>query len=182
MSQDSASLPSKLVALINWLSKAGFFISTMLVLLSALFVFVTSLSRYLFNAPFEYTFEISGYMMLTIVFLSLAYTVMIGRHIGITFVVNRLPEKIRKLVDLLMTILSLLWIIPFLIGCWYTWIYFFREHVMPNVGLEVPFWIPATTMIIGTALLLLQVFVEIGKKIKAMGQEETEISATKNMH
>lgn len=172
VNSNKAPILSLLVSVINALSKAGFFVSTILVVGSALFIFTTSLSRYLFNAPFEYTFEISGYMMLTIVFLSLAYTVMVGRHIGITFLVNKLPIKIRKLMDLAMTILSLAWIVPFSIGCWYTWLYFYREHVMPNVGLDVPFWIPATSMIIGTSLLLLQVLVEIGNKIQLLKQDE----------
>jgi len=165
-------LLTRLVSTINWLSGAAFIVSMALVIGSALFVLATTLSRYLFSAPFEYTFELSGYMMLTMVFLALAHTVKAGRHIRVTFIVDRLPPHARGVVDLMMTILSLFWIVPFMVGCWYTWLYFFRENVLPSVGLDVPSWIPATSMIIGTVLLLLQVFVEIFKRIERLGRDE----------
>jgi TRAP-type C4-dicarboxylate transport system permease small subunit len=67
-----------------------------------------ALGRYLFNRPFIGAYEITEkYLMVAAIFLGLSYAYRGGVFIRVTFVVDRLPERLRLLVDYLAHLLSL---------------------------------------------------------------------------
>ncbi|MBI4186024.1 MAG: TRAP transporter small permease [Chloroflexi bacterium] len=53
-------------------------------------------ARYLFHSPLLVSNELSGYMLVAITFIGLGYTWTRKGHVRITFVVERLPGKVRN--------------------------------------------------------------------------------------
>jgi len=56
--------------------------------------------RYIFNSPLMGAFEVSEFMMVTIVFFSLAYTQFQKGHVSVDIIVSRLSQKKQAFVDL----------------------------------------------------------------------------------
>ncbi len=65
------------------------------------------LGRYLFNHPILGALEISQIMMAGIVLLGWAYTYRAGMHVKVDLFITRYPPRVRTVVDILTTILSL---------------------------------------------------------------------------
>ena len=57
--------------------------------------------RYLFNSPLLGAFEITEFMMVVIVFFSLAYTQSQKGHVTVDFFVTRLSEQKRRVINLI---------------------------------------------------------------------------------
>ena len=57
--------------------------------------------RYLFNSPMLGAFEITEFMMVVIVFFSLAYTQSQKGHVTVDFFVTRLSEQKRRVINLI---------------------------------------------------------------------------------
>lgn len=80
----------------------------MVVLVMMMLLTVSDVSlRYLFNKPIKGAFELTEFMMIIIVFLGLAYTAVKKRHITVSALVGRLPEKAQLVIDASTCLLSL---------------------------------------------------------------------------
>ncbi|MBI4284953.1 MAG: TRAP transporter small permease [Chloroflexi bacterium] len=70
-------------------------ISAALIFGLGIYTFLSVFARYLFHKPFPDTVEWSGYVLVPIVFLGLAYTLEQRRHITIQFLTTRLGKRVR---------------------------------------------------------------------------------------
>ncbi len=75
-----------------------------MMLLTVLDVFL----RYAFNSPLLGVHEITEFMMVTFVFFSLAYAEVKEDHIRVEFVMDRLPEKFRKITGKIVLIVEII--------------------------------------------------------------------------
>ena len=92
----------------------GLFIFAMTLLVS-----VDVLGRYLFGKPTLVAVEMSAYMYVAIIFLGLAYTESIGRHIQITSVTRRLSQNQQKILAIVISITAIIfagWLVWFTAG------------------------------------------------------------------
>lgn len=64
-------------------------------ILMTLTVFVSTLMRYMFNAPLHFSNELAGLLFLSITFLTIPHVLNIDRHIGIDLVVKLLPVRLQ---------------------------------------------------------------------------------------
>ena len=71
--------------------------------LAAMMVLVTAniVARYIFNRPILGTLEITEFLMVAAVYLSLAYTQFLKAHINITLVTSLLPRRKNLVCDLI---------------------------------------------------------------------------------
>lgn len=60
------------------------------------FVALSSIMRYVLGQPLAYTEELVGLLFATMVFLSLPYCTMQGRHIEVTILTDRFPPAARR--------------------------------------------------------------------------------------
>ncbi len=65
------------------------------------------IGRYLFDFPMLGVVEVSGLMVITLVFLAAPYDFLIDRHIAVDVVVRRLPEKVALMVNCLSYFITL---------------------------------------------------------------------------
>jgi len=139
-----------------------------IILLFAMGLLITAdvVLRYFFNAPTQFTTEVTGYLMAGVTFLGFAYTLEKGGHIRIEVVTNYIRPAARKRLDLVTSIISL----SFLAACvGPTWVmvwesYTYKSEVMGV--LRTPLYLPQLLMPIGISILLLQLVTIIAKQIK----------------
>ncbi|SDO34800.1 TRAP transporter small permease [Desulforhopalus singaporensis] len=66
--------------------------------------------RYFFNAPIPGGLELVEYMMAVIVPFSIAYCALQKSHVAVDLVVDRLPRPVRRLLGVIVTCLSILFV------------------------------------------------------------------------
>jgi TRAP-type mannitol/chloroaromatic compound transport system permease small subunit len=127
-------------------------------------------SRYLFNAPTIWAYEV-GFMATGAQFLlGMAYTLNRGAHIRIDVLSTMMSEKTKAIIDLVCYVFLLL---PFV--SWVSWNLFFRattamrtnEHSGQSAW-NPPLWPFRTIFFIAFFLLLLQVLAEIVKSVRVL--------------
>ncbi len=72
--------------------------------------------RYLFLYSLSWSEEVARYLMIWVSFLGASLALKYGFHIGVEFVINRIPEKMRGWVNLVAKLGILLFLIYFTIG------------------------------------------------------------------
>lgn len=149
---------------ISLLSTIGGVVAGAFTLLLCLMIMVSVIARYVFNRPFMYIDDIATYLLAGVIFLGLAYTLRDGGHIRVEIFVSRLKPRVRASLRLATAIIALAWVVPLLIGISDTWTRYFTENVRSIGLLQFPLWIPGLILVIGAALLLLQLIAEIGKE------------------
>lgn len=71
------------------------------------FVVLASLMRYLVGSPFRFTEELVGLLFVAMASLGLPWATLHNRHLRITLIPDRLPAPLRKLSELMSTMLIL---------------------------------------------------------------------------
>ncbi len=114
--------------------------------------------------------EISGYALVAIVFLGLAYTLRMERHVRIELVTRKLPLRRQQQLEIAVLILSMVFIGWF---TWATWgpvkVNYIQNHVSITY-LHAPMWIPYLFVPVGAGLLALGFLIEIIAKITNLGR------------
>src|SRR5262245_35474029 len=90
----------RLKSIAEWLAVAGGYVAGAGLLGMTVGVSLDVSVRYLLGAGTKYATEISGYIVVAIVFLGLAYTQQTKGHIQIDFLIKRLPTRLQRWVRL----------------------------------------------------------------------------------
>ena len=121
-----------------------------------------------FLHPTGIAHEVSGYCLVAIIFLGLAYTMRRGRHIQITIITSKLPQRARQWLAIVTSTMSL---------AFTGWLFWFTlQHVITAYGLgsismtplRVTLW--PLQMLLPIGLLLLAIAI-IGEMIKIIRPE-----------
>ena len=121
------------------------------------------LARRLFNPPFIFTDEVSGYLLASILFLALANALRVGRHVKVELVTSLLSPKVQSILTQVTAVIGIAWVVPLFMGCWHLWSNNFQYQTRATSGIEALLWIPSLVLVIGSALLGLQLIAEIVK-------------------
>jgi TRAP-type C4-dicarboxylate transport system permease small subunit len=73
------------------------------------------IARRILGAPTSWSFDISTYLMMLIIFLPVGYVTQIRRHISVSFLYDHVSPRARSIFDLIAPVLALGW------GCVLTW-------------------------------------------------------------
>lgn len=131
-------------------------IAGILILMPALMVFYEVVMRGLFNAPTEWSIELSVYCVLIAGFLGMSVTYAAGKHIHVDIVVGSLSPRTRCFIEVFTTC----------VGIFFCAVFVMESFDMAILSLEMdntspstrctPMWIPQMALPIGMGLLLLQ--------------------------
>lgn len=105
--------------------------------------------------------DFTGFLLAAASFLSLAYSLREGAHIRVVLLVDRLPKKTHRFVEL--------WCLGFglviaLYFTWYTAMLTYESYSYNDLSsgmIAVPIWIPQTAMLFGLAVLSLALVDEL---------------------
>lgn len=96
----------KLIALIEWLSTGGAFLSAIFMVLIVVLIAVEIVLRSVFNVSTLISDEYSAYFFVGVVLLGLAYTFKEEGHIKITLVTSVLGRRGQAVLDILSTVMA----------------------------------------------------------------------------
>jgi TRAP-type C4-dicarboxylate transport system permease small subunit len=113
-------------------------------------------ARRVFNAPFLFVEELSGYAVLAIVFLGLAYTMKEGGHVRVEVIIERVRGRAHTGLQAACVVLAGFWAVVLLGGMVYQVSEYWTQRVLSFAYLQTPLWIPGSLMVVGAALLVLQ--------------------------
>lgn len=147
------------------LSEAGGYAAGAVSVLLTALIAVSVISRRVFNAPLLITEEISGYMMVALVFLGLAYTMKTESHIRADILLSHVPLRARAVLEIIATLIALGFAALLAAGTWRLVAEFYTQRTLSFRYLETPLWIPGSLLVIGAALLGLQLVAQLLKRL-----------------
>ena len=162
--------------ILNTVTKVLGTLAGVLLFVPAFMIFYEVIARGIFNAPTEWSIEMSVYCVLVAGFLGMPITYLEGKHIQVDIIIAHLSRKTRLKLEIITSI----------IGIIFCAIFFYEALNMALLSLEInrtspdtlrmPLWIPQASMPIGIGLLTLHflgTILEDGYKV-ATGNYEKE--------
>ena len=151
----------------NWLNKIAYAVNGIgvgIIFLLMLLTVTDVVLRKLFSKGVLGTLEISEFMMVAIVFFSLAEGELKDRNVNVDLVIQKLPWKSRVIIDAIVKILG------FVLYCFITVAVFFYAQSMKSSGeVSMDLWLPkypiiyivAATLILFSVVLFLRLIIAI---------------------
>jgi TRAP-type C4-dicarboxylate transport system permease small subunit len=146
------------------------------ILALTLLIPIDVLGRYLFGKPTLFAVEISGYLLVGLIFLGLVFTAHSDRNIKIELLTDRLRPRARKQlhdVVVIFTILFSAWLAWFTLG---PVMMDFSLGTTSLTGTAIPIWMPSALIPLGFALLAMKLatrfIIDLGSN-----QPETQTNA-----
>jgi TRAP-type C4-dicarboxylate transport system permease small subunit len=151
--------------LVDFLGNISLVITVLCIFASAFLVAINVILRYVFNSPWVFVEEYTGYMVIIATFLALAYTLKKGSHVKVEVVVNRLPAKVRSYFDIATTILSLAITGVLLKYALALALSSFKHHSFSQTVMLTPLWIPQILVAVGLFFFGLELARQLASKI-----------------
>ncbi len=136
------------------------YISTVTTFILMLLTTADAGGRYLLNWPITGAYEIStNYLMILLVFMAMSYTYREGAHIRVTFLVDRLPAKVKLIVNYIVQMVSVIIGVLFVIATYQQALLTMETHTTLSSLPFVPqgpayFIVPAGLFFMSLAMLL----------------------------
>jgi len=124
--------------------------------------------RYVFKNPSIFSVELSEYLLVFITFMSAAWVLSEDRHVNMTVLVDRLPKKIRLYLDIVTSILVMVFCSVLIWKGCITVIMAYVGGYHSSSLVNFPLWISYSIIPLGTLILLLQYIIRIGNNIKML--------------
>jgi TRAP-type C4-dicarboxylate transport system permease small subunit len=124
--------------------------------------------RYVFDSPTLYSVELSEYLLVLVVFMSIGWVLKEDRHVAVTFVVDRLPERMRLGLKLLTSLLTMAFLGIIVWKGGKTTLTAYTGNYHSSSLLDFPMWIPYALIPLGALVLSLQYIVKIGELIRSL--------------
>jgi C4-dicarboxylate transporter DctQ subunit len=144
------------------------------VLAATLIITGDVLSRFLLGAGTKWVVEYTGYLVVAIVFLGLAYVQKDHEHALVDFVLTRLSRKIQRLVTVIGLFLFLLYSVFLGIFGWQTSMRSFTLQTTSRTAVDVPIWPYQLLIPLGLALLSLQLFRDVVIAIQPQNRSQKQ--------
>ena len=126
------------------------------------------IARYVFNSPFLFVEEYSGYLFVLVVCWGLAFTLKDGGHIKVELVVSRLPARIVKWLELAAYVMATAYTIMFTVQLLGMARRSFALNAYAYGAMHTPLGPAQLIMVIGVGALALEFVVETAGKIRAL--------------
>ncbi|KMY68077.1 C4-dicarboxylate ABC transporter substrate-binding protein [Desulfocarbo indianensis] len=120
--------------LIQRITKGVGYVGMFLLIPMMLLISTEVTTRFVWDRPIPGTLELSSYMLSIFVLLGIAYTQQAKGHVRVTMLTTRLPRRLRLVLEMLTTILSLV-IIAVL--AWQGWVVGMEERAVSDM-LRIP--------------------------------------------
>ncbi|MFZ6773391.1 TRAP transporter small permease [Undibacterium sp. SXout7W] len=156
-----------LARMLNWLNQMIVRISMVAMLLTAMILTYSVVTRYLFKIPTDWQDEASVFMLIGVTFFSAAYVQSYRGHIGIEVLSSILPKAINRLRLLMVDVISAAFCSFF---SWKSWTLFHEAWVdgqTTSSTFAPPLWIPYAMMAAGMTLLSLQIVTQVLASVTA---------------
>jgi TRAP-type C4-dicarboxylate transport system permease small subunit len=152
---------NRLSCIIENVSEIAGHIAGWLVPLMMVLVTFEVMMRYIWNQPPMVADEFSGYMLVALCFLAMAYTWKEKGHVRITVLSNYLSPKFAAYLRLTNLVLAFAFSIALSYASYHYLVFSFKFHMSSGSWLQFPLQGPQTTVLIGYTLLSLLILVKV---------------------
>ena len=144
-------------------------LSMIAMVLTALILTYSVVSRYFFHAPTDWQDEASIFMLVGVTFFCCAYVQSYRGHIGIEALASILPPKVNAVRMFFVDLLSFLFCAFFSWKSWTLWHEAWVDGQTTTSTFAPPLWIPYSMMAAGMTLLSLQILLQVLARITDKG-------------
>jgi TRAP-type C4-dicarboxylate transport system permease small subunit len=155
--------------LINKINNGLLYLSMFAMVLTALILTYSVISRYFFHAPTDWQDEASIFMLVGVTFFCCAYVQSFRGHIGIEALAAILPPKVNAVRLFIVDVLSFAFCAFFSWKSWTLWHEAWVDGQTTTSTFAPPLWIPYSMMAAGMTLLTLQILLQIVARITDKG-------------
>ncbi len=160
------AIPDNIVVagLSRLLDKLNHFLMTLsmgALILTALILTYSVVSRYFFKVPTDWQDEASVFMLVGVTFFCTAYVQSYRGHIGIEALASILPPAVNAVRLFFVDLISCLFCLFFTWKSWTLWHEAFVDGQTTSSTFAPPLWIPYGFMALGMSLLTLQIAVQV---------------------
>lgn len=137
-------------------------------------VSMDSIGRYFLGSPIPGTLELSESVIVMIIFLTAAYCEMTSKHIRVTFILNMLPRKARRVLTGATSILSIGY---FAVLCWQSWkIAWYALSIKETSwgSYPIPLYPAKFSVAIGSGIMCAYLILSLFPSLSSDGPEEPE--------
>ena len=138
----------------------------------ALITFFDVIMRYFFNSPTFWASEISEYIIIWAVFLSMAWVLSVKGHIHVEVIYDRLPYFGKKIADLLCILFSFFFFSIFTYGSIKMSVQSVKLSRASISPLHMPMIIPQISLVIGGALVLFQLIISLNDTVRSFSGKD----------
>jgi TRAP-type C4-dicarboxylate transport system permease small subunit len=160
---------SAVAGFINKLNHGLVTLSMIAMVLTALILTYSVISRYFFHAPTDWQDEASIFMLVGVTFFCCAYVQSFRGHIGIEALASILPPKVNAVRMFFVDLLSFLFCAFFSWKSWTLWHEAWVDGQTTTSTFAPPLWIPYSMMAAGMTLLSLQILLQVVARITDKG-------------
>lgn len=152
------------------------YISGLGILFMGLILFYEVIARFIFNAPTIWVQEVAVYLFMWTMLAGAAYTLMLGKHVRIDLLFDRLPHGVQRLFDIISSTIGMFFCILVSVQAYEMIMASFRYRKVSATILRVPLWIIQSALFLGFILLSFQFFFIILNRITE--REERKVDVT----
>lgn len=143
----------------------GIAFGSMFLLLPMMFLSATDVTlRKLFTTTVPGTMELSSYMLAVFVLLGLSYTHQCRAHVRVSFVLDRFPDKVKTVVEIVLSSLCLAMLLVLVVQ---GWIVAWEETTVSDM-LRIPQTPFRLALVVGCFSFALEVLIDIIDHIKTL--------------
>jgi TRAP-type C4-dicarboxylate transport system permease small subunit len=125
--------------------------------------------RYLFRAPIRSTYELTGLFMVILIALGWPHTTEIKGHVSVDILTTRLPDSIRKVLDIITLFIGLVSFIVLGYSFILTGIQFHQVGNQTDL-LRIPYMPIAMLMAIGAFLAAIMIFFQLVRALRIISR------------
>lgn len=155
-------------------------IIALLLVTMTLLVFFETILRFFFGTGVIWAEELTLHLSAWMVLFGASYGLRVGAHIGVDFVVKKLPDATQRIVTLIMLAAALLYCALFIYGAWV----YLDKMFMIGIEMEdlpIPKWLAHSILLIGFVLFairLIEIAIRVfkGEQTRLLVHDEAEES------
>ncbi|HCL78884.1 MAG TPA: TRAP transporter small permease [Synergistaceae bacterium] len=134
------------------------YVSGLGILLMGLILCYEVVARFLFNAPTIWVQEVAVYLFMWTMLAGASYTLMLGKHVRIDLVFDRLPPKVQRAFDIVSSIIGMAFCGLVSVQAYDMIAASIRYQKVSATILRVPMWSIQLALLLGFVLLTFQFF------------------------
>lgn len=161
---NASSIPRSWFDRIIW---AGGALSALLILYILALTAVAVFARYVLGSPFRGVDEQTGFLVVAIVMAGAAEALRRDDHISVDLLNGRFPEPVGRALAAFGYAAVMLFSLALLVTAWRTVTFSYQFQAYSSGALELPMWIPQSTMLVGAVLLVAVSAAKLGSAILA---------------
>lgn len=147
-----------LIKISDALARTTLFIAGLILVYAVCHIFLETVLRSLFSTSTHVLDEFIGFAILSITFLSLAWTLRSGGMIRVNFLITRLPGFVQRMIEVVVSWTAFGFTFYFCTFLLRNFLKNWRRGAVSESVAEIPLWIPDLIVLIGANLLVLQLF------------------------